>query len=380
MLLSSVPGHSKIKDYFKKVLIEDRIPHALLIVGKPGYGTMALANAFASLIQCKNNENGEACGTCSSCIKALQYIHPDIHYSYPVVKLDKIKREDTISSHFLKEWRLFLTQNTYGDVKDWLEHINALDKIANMNVAECNHIIKNLSLKTYEGKYKVQIIWASEYLGKEGNRLLKLIEEPAPQTIIILICENRNAILNTIRSRCQILSVPPLEDSEIKMYLQENQNADETHIKDIIYLSNGDIKASLNYFHQNQLNYSDDLLNWLRIAYKMDPDEVLSWNGELATRGKQEIKNFFSYALHFLREYLLGLNLKKTEELRLSDEEKNVILKMQKIIDRRKTEQLQTLFNKVFGLVDRNLSLKIMIINITFEINEILRSEVNKFV
>lgn len=380
MYLESIPGQSQLKAYFKKVISEDRMPHALLLVGDDGSGPLAFANGLASLLQCKNPQDLQACGECTSCVKSSQFIHPDIHFSFPVVKVDKIKREDTTSLNFLPQWRSFLQSHIFGNLNDWLNHVSASDKGANINVTECNQIIKNLSLKTYEGKYKIQIIWYAELLGKEGNRLLKLIEEPSPDSIIILTCNNRNAILNTIRSRCQIVNVPPIDDESIGQYLNEKFDLSTEQVDEIKYLAAGNLRTGIQIAAQSQMNYSEDMLNWLRYAYKGDPEELNAWVTYLAAKSKQDIKTFFGYSLHFLREYLLGLNLKETKQLRLSNEEKNVILKLQKIINRAKTEQLSYVFSKNIGYIDRNLSLKILIMNMTLEINGILRQEVNKFV
>ncbi|MBT8233968.1 MAG: hypothetical protein HKN51_12815 [Saprospiraceae bacterium] len=380
MLLQDFPGQESIKAYFKKVVSEDRLPHAILMVGQPGFGPLGLALGLSTLLQCKEPIDFEACGTCSSCSKSLQYIHPDIHFAFPVVKMDKIKREDTISNHFLPEWRSFLQANSFGNLNDWLNHIGASDKVSNINVAECNSIIKNLGLKTYEGKYKVQIIWHAESLRKEGNRLLKLIEEPSPDTIIIMICSNRTAILNTIRSRCQIISIPPIDDEKIGMHLQNHFTLEESESEEIKYLASGNMRKAMQLAAQNQMNYSEDMLAWFRFAYKADPEDLTKWTDYLVGKSKQDLKNFMGYTLHFLREYLLGLNLRETNRLRLSQDEKNVILKMQKIINRQKTALLERLFSKNIGYIDRNLSIKILIMNMSFEINEILRSEVNKFV
>ena len=151
----------------------------------------------------------------------------------------------------------------FGNINDWMDHLNASDKSPNINVAECNQIIKNLGLKTYEGKYKIQIVWAAKYLGKEGNRLLKLIEEPTPDTIIILVEDNRNAILNTIRSRCQIISVPPFEDNEISQLLEENgASLSQTDKQELTYLSSGNMRKALQMIGQAEMNYSEDILNW----------------------------------------------------------------------------------------------------------------------
>jgi len=190
MTFKEIPGQQTLKEYFAKIITEGRVPHALLLTGGEGYGKLAIAWAVATFLQCKNKGTKDACGECSSCRKASQNIHPDIHYAFPVIKKDKLTRAETTSKDFIIEWRNFIAEQPYGDLNEWLISLGAPDKNPNINVAECNHIIKNLGLMTYEGDYKIQIIWNAELLGKEGNRLLKLVEEPSDNTIIILIANN----------------------------------------------------------------------------------------------------------------------------------------------------------------------------------------------
>ena len=370
---------SQIKEYLEKIVQEDRVPHAVLILGPEGSGQLQTALEWCKLLFCDNIQGSSFCGECKSCQKIGNFVHPDIHFSFPVVKHDKFKREDTTSLHFLKEWRSFMENNIHGNLEDWLNSIGASDKQSNMNVAECNQIIHNLALKTYEDKYKVQIIWHAESLAKEGNRLLKLIEEPADNTIIMLIANNHNAILNTIRSRCQILKVPAFSDTEIKEYLSENFELGEDELREISYLSEGNIRKARTLAEQSSMNFSAEMLDWFRKAFKSDPEELIEINDRLSSIGKASLKSFMAYTLHFLREYLKALNLQSTNGLRLSDEEKNVILKMQKILDREKCAQLRKLFNENIAYIDRNVSVKIMLMNMSLKINEILRPEVNKF-
>jgi len=380
MHIDSIPGQLGVKSYFKKLVTSNRIPHAIMLFGNEGHGKLSLARSFAKLLQCHNNAEGIACNSCPSCLKADKNIHPDIHFSFPVIKKDNLKREDTTAKNFLTEWREFLVEYPFGNITDWMQHLGAIDKRPNINVAECNEIIKNLGLKTYEGLYKIQIIWQADFLGKEGNRLLKLIEEPADNTIIILIIDNRNAILNTIKSRCQSLLIPPFEDEVIEAYITDNSNLKGEDQKELTYLSNGNMRIVIKHLNENQLNYSEDLLKWLRCAYKLDPEEIISFNDQLKDSGKQDIINFFSYGLHFLRQLNKGLNAESQDSLKLTKEEKEVAEKLQKLINIDKIAALEAIFSKSIGHIKRNLSIKVLLMSMTFEINAILKAEVNKFV
>lgn len=380
MLLKDIPGQEQIKQYFTKVIKENRMPHALMLAGGEGYGKLALAIGLSTYLQCQNKTETDACGECNSCRKSQQLIHPDIYFSFPVIRKNGIVRKITTSNTFMTEFRSFVAAHPFGDLNDWLQSIDGIDAQANINVAECNQIIKNLGLKTYEGQYKIQIVWYADILGKEGNRLLKLIEEPADNTVIILITHNRGAVLNTLRSRCQIISIPPVDDEATISFIQSNFELSHEDQQELAFLSAGNLRKAQVLGQRSELNYSEDLLSWLRVSYKGDPEEVLEFVEKSARSGKQELLNFVDYGLHFFREYLLFLNTQELDKLRLTATEKTVAHKMLKIIDFAKIEQINAEFEKAIGYIKRNLALKPLLMKMTLEINHILRSEVDNFV
>ena len=371
--------HQKISDYFSKIVREERFPHALLMLGPEGSGQMRHVIECCKMLMCPEGESGTYCDSCKTCHKVNSFVHPDIHFAFPVIKHEKFKREETTSLHFLTEWRHFLTDNIDGNLTDWLQHIDGLNKNANINVAECNQIIHNLGLKTYESKYKIQIIWHAESLMKEGNRLLKLIEEPSDDTIIILVANNPNAILNTIQSRCQIVRIPAYSDEDIEESLRSKFSLGETELKEIAYLSEGNIRKAEVLAGNSNSAFSEDMVEWFRNCYKGDPELLIGNVDHLYGLGKVNLKSFLGYTIHFLREFLKSYNLQSTDKARLSQEEKNVVLKMQSILDREKTAALFQLLSKNISYIDRNLSIRIMLMDLSLKINGILRAKVNKF-
>ena len=380
MLLKDIPGREEVKAYFHKIVEEDRVPHAILLSGGEGYGKLQMALGFSALLQCQDRQPTGACGVCNSCSKILQLIHPDLHLAFPVVKKDKKKREDTTAKDFMVEFRAFVTEHPYGDLNDWLTHLSASDKPANINKAECSQILKSLGLKTYEGRYKIQIIWYADYLEKEGNRLLKLIEEPSEDTIIIMITNNSTRVLNTLRSRCQIISIPPTEDTAMLDFINANYDLSEEDQQELAFLSSGNLRKAQQLGHRQELNYSEELLDWLRLGYKANAQQMVAFVNDMAGRGKQEIVNFLDYGLHYFREYLLFLNTGEIDKLRLTSTEKKVAGEMTKIIDHDKTEQIRDIFELSIKQIKRNASLKALLMTRTLQINSILRSEVDNLV
>ncbi|MEJ7769896.1 MAG: hypothetical protein WKF89_18905, partial [Chitinophagaceae bacterium] len=247
MQFKDIIGQRPIHRHLADLVQNNRLSHALLFLGKEGNGSLATALAFSQFVVCEtingkhtaksepslfespsgvqrqpaNNHNTEfihnaepgsvsleqtpdSCGKCSACIKAQQFVHPDIHFSYPVITQKNSKTVDKPKSvDFIQEWREFLKIHPYGNAYDWLQFLGAENKQGNITAHECGDIIRKLSLKSFESEFKILIMWMPEYLGNEGNKLLKLIEEPPSNTLFIFVAENELLVLPTILSRCQ---------------------------------------------------------------------------------------------------------------------------------------------------------------------------------
>ena len=188
----TIIGQASLKKQLTELVKQNRLSHALLLVGKEGAGALPLANAFAQYLVCEqaiSSSLDEPCGQCSGCKKSMELVHPDIHFSYPTVT--RKPGEKPVATDFIREWRDFLSQHSYGNLFDWIELIKEKDNSqGKITAEECNDIIRKLSLKSFESPWKILILWHPELMGNEGNKLLKLIEEPPPQTILLLISES----------------------------------------------------------------------------------------------------------------------------------------------------------------------------------------------
>lgn len=350
----------------------DSIPHALLFSGPKGNGKLEMAMAFATRLQCQNPNGIEACGTCSDCTKSIKVIHPDIHFAFPVIKLENKKREDTTSVDFLNTFRNFAEQKAFTGYSSWIRHINAENKLANINKTECLKIIHTLSLQKYEGRYKIQIIWMADKLGKEGNRLLKLIEEPTPDTIIILIADSPKSLLNTIVSRCQLVHIPPFLDEDIGLIL-EGKEIKKERKEEIVRLASGNASTAIEMTSEEENDWDEHLLQIMRSAYSLNSDKIKSEVSELISLGKQDVISFCHYTLHFFREYQKALNLNSTDICRLSTKEKNTVLRMMKVINLSMVEELVKLFEANIGYIQRNVNSNILWTNSLYTIGRWMR-------
>ncbi len=207
MQFKQIVGQDAIKQRLINSVKENRVSHAQLFLGPGGSGSLPLAVAYAQYLSCENKQDDDSCGECSSCRKYQKLMHPDLHFSYPFFA----KHKDDTALTFIEQWREAFTANPYLSLDTWRSYLDAENKQANINIAECHQIIKKLSFKPFESVYKILILWLPEYLDKEGNALLKIIEEPQPNTLFLLVAQNQDQILNTILSRMQLIKIPALE-------------------------------------------------------------------------------------------------------------------------------------------------------------------------
>lgn len=374
MYFRDIPGKSDIKQSLIRQADTRRIPHAQLFLGGEGSGALSLALAFSSYLVCKNRSEGESCGVCPACSKSHKFIHPDIHFAFPVVKTESKKREDTTSADFLNPWRTMLHSNPFMGINQWLSHIKAEKSQPNINVKECNEIIHNLNLMAYESEYKILILWLPEYLGKEGNRLLKLIEEPPENTIIIMVAQQQDQILSTILSRCQLVKIKAFEDDEILGYLNEHLNITGDKARQIANLAEGNLNLALSLGSNDEADYSEMLLSWFRLCYAPEPLSLQEWINAYAQMSKDDQKSFLEYAIHFLRSFIL-LSLTDDQHIALTKSERETATKMKAVIDVEKAEKISYLLNDAVRQISGNANVKILMTADTLSIGAIMKSK-----
>jgi DNA polymerase-3 subunit delta' len=371
MTFAEVIGQHKTKEDLSQMLRSDRLPHALLLLGTPGCGHLSLALAFAQYVLCEDRSADDACGRCRHCLKASKLIHPDLHFSFPTVGTN------VLSDHFLAEWRGAMSENPYLEINDWLQRIAAENKQGNINKEECLNIIKKLSLKTFESNYKVLIMWLPEYLGKEGNRLLKLIEEPPDNTVFILVAERQELILNTILSRCQLVQVPPLDDDSIVAGLMEREGLSEEKAKGIARLADGNFNEARTLTRQEENDQAQLLLDWLRRCYRGNGVEMVDWVENFAGIGRENQKHFLRYALHFLRELTLMKAMSGQAgyetRVRLPAGELETARRLSGVVEIDQLELLTELLTETTYYVERNANPKILFLDVSIRMNQIFK-------
>lgn len=311
MDFSEVLGQKHLKAHLLKSVENGRIPHAQLFVGAVGSGLLPMAIAYASAVLCSAHEKGSQAYL--NCVqKTAKLTHPDLHFVYPVNTNDSVKK-NAVSANFTEEWRSFVNQNPYASLFDWLQSLGIENKQGNISVNEAQDLLKTLSLKSYEGGYKIMIIWMADKMNVEcSNKILKIVEEPPKNTLLLLLTENEEQILTTISSRCQKLQFPLLSEVDIATQLQQKHNVAETTAKKISRQAIGDFNKALHILE----NDSDDIVfeewfvSWVRTAFrakgnKKAINELLTWSENIAGKGRETQKKFLSYCMEVFRQALL---------------------------------------------------------------------------
>ncbi|UII77616.1 DNA polymerase III subunit delta' [Flagellimonas sp. HMM57] len=315
MLFKDVLGLGHIKNHLATTADSGRVAHAQLFIGPEGSGTLPMAIAYAQYLLC-NNQNGENDGENLVCnTKCSTLTHPDLHFAFPVSNSDKVKSH-AVSDHYLQDWRQFVKEQPYGNLFDWYRLIGIEKKQGQIGVDEAQDIVKKLSLKSYEGGYKVFIIWMAEKMNiSASNKLLKLIEEPPEKTVLLLIAEDEEQIINTIKSRCQILNFPPLSETAIAEGLM-TKSVQEREAHSIAHEANGNFNKALDLLNKDSedLVFERWFVQWVRSAFKAKGNkgaiqELILWSDEVAKTGREVQKQFLNYCLTMMRQALL-LNYK----------------------------------------------------------------------
>jgi len=368
MQFKQIVGQGAIKQRLINSVNENRVSHAQLFLGPGGSGSLPLAVAYAQYLSCEDKQADDSCGVCSSCRKYQKLMHPDLHFSYPFFA----KHKDDTALTFIEQWREAFLTYPYLNLDIWREYLEAENKQANINIAECHQIIKKLSLKPFESTYKVLILWLPEYLDKEGNALLKIIEEPQPNTLFLLVAQNQDQILNTILSRTQLVKIPALDSGEVREYLIAHHNQTEDAAAEIAYLSNGNLTEALAMLQQENKGYHKLFVDWLRLCFANKGQEVIGFVDGLAKMGRENQKNFLRYGISFIRECCLLMggagNL-----VHLPAAELETAQKMTNVMDLSQAQAIAAELEKAHFHVERNANPKILFLDVSLQIIKTLK-------
>jgi DNA polymerase III subunit delta' len=373
MRFRDVIGQGEIKQRLLQSVEEDRIPHALLFVGPPGNGKLALALAFAQYINCSERRNHDSCAVCSSCRKYSKLIHPDLHFTFPVIKTNAIDKPTSVD--YIAKWRLYFSDNPYPRYEKWMQIIAEENKQGAIYVDEARDLIHKLNQKSYEAEYKVSVIWLPETMHSHcANKILKILEEPPFKTLFILVSEAEEKLLSTIRSRCQVIRVPKIGDNDLESHLAGLGLDEDRNPAIIARLARGNYLAALEIIQNDEeraFNHSQFAL-MMRNGFGRKLAEILTWSEEMGNIGRVRQLSFLNYCGQFIRENFI-LNLKKPELVYMDDQETDFSLKFSPFINEKNVQLLYHEFDKSYRDISMNGNAKLVFLDLGLKVSKMIR-------
>jgi len=375
MQFKNIIGQKEIKERLIKSVINNKVSHAQLFFGAEGVGKLALAIAYGQYINCTNRTDTDSCGECSSCKKYEKLVHPDLHFVFPVIKIGS---KEVISDDHIAEWREFANKSQYFTYNQWISQLDNENKKGGMFVHESKSILKKINLTTYESEYKVMIFWLAEKMNPQtANKLLKIIEEPPAKTLFILISEDTEAIITTIKSRTQQVKIPKIDKESLKEYIIENSEINNTdEIETAIKYSGGSLTSLKKFIDDSEENIElfDFFVRFMRTCYKFSIDEINNLTSEFHSLGREKQKRFFKLSLRLVRENFM-MNIGNDNLSILTSIERDFADKFSNFIHAGIVEELYNELNKSLYDIDRNGSDKIIFYDTAIKINKLLRKK-----
>ncbi|MEO9144087.1 MAG: hypothetical protein ABI237_00890 [Ginsengibacter sp.] len=404
MQFENIIAQQQVKHQLKELVLRNRLSHALLFLGKEGSGALPLAIAFAQYVLCEKvnpkmqqpNANPlfgteetdtidagleDSCGVCASCNKVNQLIHPDLHFSYPALKRDS-KHDRVLSTDYITEWREFIAQQPYGNGADWINFLkespsakieNPVNKQGNITVSECDDISHKLSLKSFEGQYKILIMWMPEFLGQSGNKLLKLIEEPPPNTLFLFVAEDESAILPTILSRTQLIKIPLLSNEGIKGALINNYHISPEKAAQATAISEGNFREALLLLQNNDEDFQVQIREWLNHIVRNNINAQIKWIDQISKTGREKQKQFLKYFIHLIRQAVRVHYLSEEDIASIPEAERDFAIRLNRMCGTEAQEAIAKELDNAMYYIERNAHAKMLFHALTIRFFHIIK-------
>jgi DNA polymerase-3 subunit delta' len=401
MQFNQIPADEIVKDKLKDLVRKNRLSHALLFLGKEGSAALPLAISLAQFVLCErvnkqqtnknegflfqnegqDERNNDSCGECSSCLKVSQLMHPDVHFSYPALKRDS-RHDKVLSTDYIGEWRDFVHNFPYNNVTDWLDYLkensrskidNPVNKQGNISAFECDDISRKLILKSFESSYKILIMWMPEYLGKEGNKLLKLIEEPLSNTLFILVAENEESILPTILSRTQVIRIPSFTDDQVTATLIHKYQIQKEKAVRVAAVAAGNVREALLLLQNSEDDFQSHVRNWLNLIMKNKVEPLLKWIDEMNKLGREKQKEFLKYFVHLLSQAIRSSYIEEQQSVNLSESHQDFCERINKFANFEAKVSMVEELEKAIYYIERNANARMLFHSLSIRFFHIIK-------
>jgi DNA polymerase-3 subunit delta' len=367
MKFQDVPGHTELKTRLIDQVQKDRVAHANLFLGKNGFGTLPLALAFTQYLFCEQKGASDSCGTCPSCSKVAKMEHPDLHFSFPTVQ-----GSAKTSVEQIHLWREMVQENPYLSHSDWsaVSDKKKGQTKAIISVAESQDIIRRLSLRSFEGGYKVMIIWKADEMNTQAaNKLLKVLEEPTNNTIFILLAEDEERMLMTIRSRTQIVRVPGIEEEAMISYITSHLGAGRSEAESCVSRASGSLAQARELLEAEEGSGRNRelFIQLMRVCYKKNVIEMQQWAESAAKQTKIAQADFIDYAIHMFRQSVLK-NYTGNQLTRLTKEEEEFLDKFARFVTGNNIHDFLDKFSKAHYHLERHANAELLFTDLCFDV------------
>ncbi|MCI5507046.1 MAG: DNA polymerase III subunit delta [Prevotella sp.] len=371
MKRNEVIGQEEVWQRLTEMVREERLPHAIMLCGPQGCGKMALALAFASYLLCQNrDEHNEACGECKQCKMLEKWGHPDLLFSYPTIKTPAMGSEHKpVSEDFAEEWRNMISRSPYFNIEQWMTEIGAENQQAIITAGESDELNRKLSLKSSQGGYKVSVIWLPERMNIEcANKILKLIEEPPSHTVFIMVSENPDNLLETIRSRVQRIDVKKTDNESIQKALVSKYGITDDDAMRVARLANGDWLTAVGELTADSENkdFLADFQSLMRLAYQRNVRELKRWSDNINSYGREKQKRFLTYFLRLIRESFM-YNFQQPDLSYLTSQEEAFTANFARFVNENNILQINELANKAIRDISQNANGKIVFFDMALQ-------------
>lgn len=371
---NDVIGQDDVKRRLVSMVQHNRLPHALMLCGPSGSGKMALGLAFASYLLCERHAEGDApCGECTSCAMMRRFEHPDLHFSYPVIRPAGTSSEHKMNSDdFAPQWREMLQKTLYPSMDLWLDQMDAANQQAQMGVGESDLLMKRLGMKSSQGGYKVAVVWLAERMNQEcANKLLKLLEEPPAQTLFIMVCQEPELLLETIKSRTQRIDLAPITVADMQQALIQKRNIMPEDARRVARLANGswtNALAELSVDNENK-QFLDMFIMLMRLAYQRNIRELRRWSDAVAAYGREKQKRMLTYFARLMRENFM-FNFGIADLVYMSREEEDFARNFARFVNEQNIVEISELIDRCIRDISQNANAKVVFFD--YAINMIL--------
>ena len=377
MRFSDVIGQSAVKQRLIQSVRENHVSHAQLFLGPAGCGKLPLALAYAQYILCPNRTETDSCGVCPTCQKMQKLVHPDLHFVVPTAITKKVKSNPE-SDLFMEEWREYVTRNQgYVDTSSWYTFLDVENKQGYMSVRDAASLLRKLNMKAYEGEYKIAIIWMAEKMNPQcANKLLKLLEEPPEKTVFLLIAEDQEELLATIKSRTALVKIPAIDIDEIEKDLVKRLGCAEQQAHNAALISEGNWNIACHSVQDSEEHkfFFTTFQQWMRLCFKAAYSELIDFSSNVKTLGREKQKELLEYGLHIFSNALM-FNNNLGEVVMLPDDEKKFNANFAPFIRPANLAQIALLFEEAMRQIERNGYAPLIFTDVSFKMVELLKKK-----